>query len=139
MTVPDDAADNVIEREHPASDVEFAAVAVLATLAFETDTKGSALPPLWPMLLHFFSDFAVPTGTAAESLDASAIPQLIRALHSPIHRHQHEGAFGMRKVLSRERVTPVRMMRSRLEPCRCWLSCWRTTIPQSHSSKQRGR
>jgi hypothetical protein len=58
MTVPDDAADNVIEREHPASDVEFAAVAVLATLAFETDTKGSALPPLWPMLLHFFSDFA---------------------------------------------------------------------------------
>jgi importin subunit alpha-1 len=106
MTVPDDAADNVIEREHPASDVEFAAVAVLATLAFETDTKGSALPPLWPMLLHFFSGFAVPTGTAAESLDASAIPQLIRALHSPIHRHQHEGAFGMRKVLSRDESPP---------------------------------
>jgi hypothetical protein len=74
MTVPDDAADNVIEREHPASDAEFAAVAVLATLAFETDTKGSALPPLWPMLLHFFSDFAPPTGTAAESLDASCHP-----------------------------------------------------------------
>jgi hypothetical protein len=84
MTVPDDAADNVIEREHPASDAEFAAVAVLATLAFETDAKGSALPPLWPMLLHFFSDFAPPTGTAAESLDASSIPQLIRALRSPL-------------------------------------------------------
>jgi importin subunit alpha-1 len=107
MTVPDDAADNVIEREHPASDVEFAAVAVLATLAFETDTMGSALPPLWPMLLHFFSGFAPPTGTAAESLDASAIPQLIRALHSPIHRHQHGGAFGMRKVLSREKSPPI--------------------------------
>jgi hypothetical protein len=107
MTVPDDAADNVIEREHPASDAEFAAVAVLATLAFETDTKGSALPPLWPMLLHFFSDFARPTGTAAESLDASSIPQLIRALRSPLLRHQHGGAFGMRKVLSREKSPPI--------------------------------
>jgi hypothetical protein len=107
MTVPDDATDVVIEREHPASDEEFAAVAVLATLAFEKDTKGSALPPLWPMLLHFFSGFAVPTGTAAESLDASSIPQLIRALHSPLHRHQHGGAFGMRKVLSREKSPPI--------------------------------
>jgi importin subunit alpha-1 len=107
VTVPDDAADNVIEREHPASDAEFAAVAVLATLAFETDTKGSALPPLWPMLLHFFSNFAPPTGTAAESLDASCIPQLIRALRSPIHRHQHGGAFGMRKVLQPEQSPPI--------------------------------
>jgi importin subunit alpha-1 len=107
VTVPDDAADNAIEREHPASDEEFAAVAVLATLAFETDTKGSALPPLWPMLLHFFSDFAVPTGTAAESLAASCIPQLIRALRSPLLRHQHGGAFGMRKVLSRETSPPI--------------------------------
>jgi importin subunit alpha-1 len=107
MTVPVDAADNVIEREHPASDVEFAAVAVLATLAFETDTKGSALPPLWPMLLHFFSDFAPPTGTAAESLDASAIPLLIRALLSPLLRHQHGGAFGIRKVLARDESPPI--------------------------------
>jgi importin subunit alpha-1 len=107
VTVPDDEADNAIEREHPASDVGFSAVAVLATLAFETDTKGSALPPLWPMLLHFFSDFAVPTGTAAESLDASCIPQLIRALRSPLLRHQHGGAFGMRKVLSREKSPPI--------------------------------
>jgi importin subunit alpha-1 len=107
MTVPDDVADYVIEREHPASDAEFAAVAVLATLAFETDTMGSALPPLWPMLLHFFSDFAAPTGTAAESLDASAIPQLIRALRSPLLRHQHGGAFGMRKVLSRDESPPI--------------------------------
>jgi importin subunit alpha-1 len=107
VTVPDDAADNAIEREHPASDVEFSAVAVLATLAFETDTKGSALPPLWPMLLHFFSDFAVPTGTAAESLAASCIPQLIRALRSPLLRHQHGGAFGMRKVLSHETSPPI--------------------------------
>jgi hypothetical protein len=89
MTVPDDAADNVIEREHPASDVEFGAVAVFATLAFETDTKGSALHPLWPMLLHFFSGFAPPTGTAAGTLDTSSIPQLIRALRSPLLRHQH--------------------------------------------------
>jgi importin subunit alpha-1 len=102
MTVPDDPDDNVIEREHPASDEEFAAVAVLTTLAFETDTMGSALPPLWPMLLHFFSDFAPPTGTAAGTLDASAIPQLIRALLSPLVRHQHGGAFGMKNVLSRE-------------------------------------
>jgi importin subunit alpha-1 len=100
-------ADDVIDYEHPASDAEFAAVAVLATLAFETDTKGSALPPLWPMLLHFFSGFAVPTGTAAESLDASSIPQLIRALRSPIHRHQRGGAFGIRKVLSREKAPPT--------------------------------
>jgi importin subunit alpha-1 len=107
MSVPDDVADDVIEREHPASDVEFAAVAVLATLAFETDTKGSALPPLWPMLLHFFSDFAPPTGTAAESLDASCIPRLIRALRSPLLHHQHGGAFGMRKVLSREESPPI--------------------------------
>jgi hypothetical protein len=107
MTVPDDAADNVIEREHPASDEEFAVVAVLATLAFETDTTGPALPPLWPMLLHFFSDFAPPTGTAAESLDVSAIPQLIRALRSPFLRHQHGGAFGMRKVLARDQSPPI--------------------------------
>jgi importin subunit alpha-1 len=103
MTVPDDAADIVIEREHPASDVEFAAVAVLATLAFETDTKGSALPPLWPMLLHFFSSFAPPT----TALDESCFPQLIRALRSPLLRHQHGGAFGFRKVLAREKSPPI--------------------------------
>jgi hypothetical protein len=101
------SAHNVIEREHPASDAEFAAVAVFAALAFETDTKGSALPPLWPMLLHFFSDFAPPTGTAAESLGVSCIPQLIRALRSPLLRHQHGGAFGMRKVLSHRKLPPI--------------------------------
>jgi hypothetical protein len=47
------------------------------------------------------------TGTAAESLDASSIPQLIRALLSPLLRHQHGGAFGMRKVLSREKSPPI--------------------------------
>jgi hypothetical protein len=47
------------------------------------------------------------TSTAAESLDASAIPQLIRALRSPLLDDQHGGAFGMRKVLSREESPPI--------------------------------
>jgi hypothetical protein len=107
MTVPDDADDNVIYREHPASDEEFSAVVVLAASALEADETGSALPPLWPMLLHFSSDFAPPTGITAEFLDANCIPQLIRTLRSPLLRHQHGGAIGMRKVLSREKSPPV--------------------------------
>jgi importin subunit alpha-1 len=101
MAVPDDTADCV------ASDAAFTAVVVLATLAFEADETGSALPPLWPTLLHFFSDFALSTDIGAESLDASSIPQLIRALRSTLLRHQHCGAFGFRKVLSREKSPPI--------------------------------
>jgi hypothetical protein len=44
---------------------------------------------------------------AAETLGASSIPQLIRALHSPRLHIQHRGALGIRKLLSREKSPPV--------------------------------
>jgi hypothetical protein len=71
-------ADHVVEREHPASDEDFAVVAVLAALATETDATGSALPPLWPRILHCFSNFV----SSELALDATSIPLLTRALRS---------------------------------------------------------
>jgi hypothetical protein len=92
----------MIHFEHPARAKEFAAVAVLATLAYEADETGSALPPLWPMVLHSsFTDLVLPVPGAdadAWSSDAASIPELIRALRSLIHRHQHGGALGIRRL-----------------------------------------
>jgi hypothetical protein len=96
-------ADTMIHFEHPARAEEFAAVAVLATLAYEADETGSALPPLWPMVLHSsFTDLILPVPGAdagASSSDAASIPELIRALRSLFPRHQHGGALGIRRVL----------------------------------------
>jgi hypothetical protein len=105
--VVSDDADTMIHFEHPARAEEFAAVAVLATLAYEADETGSALPPLWPMVLHSsFTDLILPVPGAdadAWSSDAASIPELIRALRSLIPRHQHGGALGIRRVLCKHR------------------------------------
>jgi hypothetical protein len=93
-----DDADTMIHFEHPARAEEFAAVAVLATLAYEADETGSALPPLWPMVLHSsFTDLILPVPGAND--DAASISELIRALRSLIPRHQHGGALGIRSLL----------------------------------------
>jgi importin subunit alpha-1 len=101
----------MIHFEHPARAEEFAAVAVLATLAYEADETGSALPPLWPMVLHSsFTDLILPVPGAdadASSSDAASIPELIRALRSPIPRHQHGGALGIRRMLYPRRTTLI--------------------------------
>jgi hypothetical protein len=101
--VVSDDADTMIHFEHPARAEEFAAVAVLATLAYEADETGSALPPVWPMVLHSSStDLILPVPGAdadAWSSDAASIPELIRGLRSLIHRHQHGGALGIRRML----------------------------------------
>jgi hypothetical protein len=101
--VVSDDADTMIHFEHPARAEEFAAVAVLATLAYAADGTGSALPPLWPMVLHSsFTDLIllVPGADAdASSSDAAFIPELMSALRSLIYRHQHGGALGIRRVL----------------------------------------
>jgi hypothetical protein len=109
--VVSDDADTVIHFEHPARAEEFAAVAVLATLAYEADSTGSALPPLWPMLLHSsFTDLILPVPGAdadAWSSDAASIPELIRGLRSPIPRHQHGGALGIRSLTETRGVMAV--------------------------------
>jgi hypothetical protein len=101
--VVSDDADTMIHFKHPARAEEFAAVAVLATLAYSADETGSALPPLWPMVLHSsFTDLILPVpGAAADawSSDAASIPELIRGLRSLIPRHQHGGALGIRSLL----------------------------------------
>jgi hypothetical protein len=101
--VVSDDADTMIHFEHPAHAEEFAAVAVLVTLAYAADETGLALPPLWPMVLHSsFTDLVLPVLDAdddASSSDAASIPELIRALRSLIHRHQHGGALGIRSLL----------------------------------------
>jgi hypothetical protein len=105
-TVPGDASIN-IEREHPASGEEFAAVAVLAALELVTDDTRFALPPLWPMVLHLFSTIVLPSERqlrreVAMSFDLRLfIHQCVLVLRSPVHRHQHSGARGMRKVVCR--------------------------------------
>jgi hypothetical protein len=94
--VVSDDADTMIHFEHPARAEEFAAVAVLATLAYAADERGSALPLLWPMVLHSsFTDLILPVPGA----HAASIPELIRALRSLIPRHQHGGALGIRRLL----------------------------------------
>jgi hypothetical protein len=74
--VVSDDADTMIHFEHPARAEEFAAVAVLATLAYEADETGSALPPLWPVMLHSsFTDLILPVPGAdadASSSDAAS-------------------------------------------------------------------
>jgi hypothetical protein len=87
-------ADRIVDREHPASDEDFAVVAVLAALATETDATGSALPPLWPRVLHCVSNFL----SSELALDATAVP-LMRALRSSIPRHQQAGAEGINLLL----------------------------------------
>jgi hypothetical protein len=85
------------ETEHPAHAEEFAAVAVLATLAYEADGTGSMLPPLWPRVLHAcFTDNIFSTAVMP---GVTSIPELIRALRSPIPRHQHNGALGIKRLL----------------------------------------
>jgi importin subunit alpha-1 len=101
-TVPGDASIN-IEREHPACGEEFAAVAVLAALELVTDDTRFALPPLWPMVLDFFSIIILPPERQrpGKSFDRRwLIDQCVHVLRSPVHRHQHSGAIGMRRVLS---------------------------------------
>jgi hypothetical protein len=101
-TVPGDASIN-IEREHPASGEEFAAVAVLAALELATDDTRFALPPLWPMVLHLFSIIVLPTEQRrpGTSFDLGLlIYRCVLVMRSPVHRHQHSGAIGMRRVLS---------------------------------------
>jgi hypothetical protein len=104
-------ADTMIHFEHPARAEEFAAVAVLATLAYAADETGSALPPLWPMVLHSsFTDLILPVPGAdadAWSSDAASIPELIRALRSLIPRHQHSGALGIRRMLYLQWDAPI--------------------------------
>jgi hypothetical protein len=105
---PDDAAPIDFDREHPASAEDFAAVAVLAALELAADETGYALPPLWPRVLDFISDIVLPTEQhPADSLDASFIPWFVRALRSPLHRHQYGGAIGMKKVLSRQEPAAI--------------------------------
>jgi hypothetical protein len=91
-------SDHVVEREHPASDEDFAVVAVLAALAMEMDVTGSALPLLWPRVLHCFSGFV----SNELALNATSVPLLMRALRSPIPRHQQAGAEGIDLLLPRE-------------------------------------
>jgi hypothetical protein len=101
--VVSDDADTMTHFEHPADAEEFAAVAVLATLAYAADQSGSALPPLWPRVLHSsFTDLVLPVPGAdddASSSDAAPIADLIRALRSPIPCHQQGGALGIRRVM----------------------------------------
>jgi hypothetical protein len=101
--VVSDDADTMTHFEHPADAEEFAAVAVLATLAYAADQSGSALPPLWPRVLHSsFTDLTLPVSGAdvdVSSSDVAPISELIRALRSPIPLHQHGGAVGIRRVL----------------------------------------
>jgi hypothetical protein len=119
------APDNVFE--HPASAEEFKAVAVLAAFEREADESKFALPPVWPMLLHMvFADITlpplgdtmipevrnalgrvVPSYAYAAKLDRVAIPPFVRALRSSIHRHQHSGVMGIRKVLLREKSSSI--------------------------------
>jgi hypothetical protein len=102
--VVNDDADTMIHFEHPAYAEEFASVAVLATLAYAADETGSALPPLWPRVLHSsFTDLilSVPDADAdASCSDAASISELIRALRSLIPRHQHGGALGIRRLMN---------------------------------------
>jgi hypothetical protein len=88
-------ADRVVDREHPASDEDFAVVAVLAALAMEMDVTGSALPLLWPRVLHCLSDFV----SSELEFDVTSIPLLMRALRSSIPRHQRAGAEGINLLL----------------------------------------
>jgi hypothetical protein len=102
--------DTMIHFEHPARAEEFAAVAVLATLAYAADETESALPPLWPMVLHSsFTDLIllVPGADADASSSDAPIPELIRALRSLIPRHQHTGALGIRRMLYLRRTALI--------------------------------
>jgi hypothetical protein len=141
--VVSDDADTMIHFEHPARAEEFAAVAVLATLAYEADETGSALPPLWPMVLHSsFTDLILPVpgaGADASSSDAASIPELIRALRSLIPRHQHGGALGIRRVLyaRREEALIDDIIDAAL--CRCSHDCLGVELRlMQRSSKPRG-
>jgi hypothetical protein len=103
---PCNSADAAVFHEHPANAGEFASVAVLAALAHGTDMEGFALPPLWPMVLHyFFVDLVSPRADDLPVLSVAVIPELIRALRSPLHRHQHDGAIGIRMLLNIPRGT----------------------------------
>jgi hypothetical protein len=102
------SSDNTVEHEqaHPASDDDFAVVAVLAALANRMDVTGPALRPLWPSVLHSFSHIAPPSSTA-EALSVTSIPLLVRLLRSPMPRHQQAGAQSIRILLSRLDSPPI--------------------------------
>jgi hypothetical protein len=103
-----DPADAAVFHEHPANAGEFASVAVLAALAHGTDMEGFALPPLWPMVLHYSFVDLLSLSSCADDLpvlSVASIPELIRALRSPLHRHQHDGAIGIRRLLNIPRGT----------------------------------
>jgi hypothetical protein len=98
----DNNAEHVIERKHPASDRDFAVVAVLAALATEMDVTGSELPPLWPRVLHCFPCFDQSSLRKIESPGGrTSVPLLMRALFSPLLRHQQAGARGIHVLLTR--------------------------------------
>jgi hypothetical protein len=141
--VVSDDADTMIHFEHPARAEEFAAVAVLATLAYEADETGSALPPLWPMVLHSsFTDLILPVPGAdadASSSDAASIPELIRALRSLIPRHQHGGALGIRRMLYLRGIKHSSTTSSHRGLCRCSHGCLGVELRlMQRSSKPRG-
>jgi hypothetical protein len=119
------APDNVFE--HPANAEEFEAVAALAARERQADKSRFVLPPLWPMLLHMvFADIPLPplggimepvvrnafgcvvlSKADAAKLDRVSIIPFVRALRSSIHRHQHSGVVGIRKVLLREKSSRI--------------------------------
>jgi hypothetical protein len=99
----DNNADRVIEREHPSSDRDFAVVAVLAALTTEMDATGSELPPLWPRVLHCFRCFVDRWSLwliGSLLCDWTCIPLLMRALCSPLIRHQQAGARGVHSLMT---------------------------------------
>jgi hypothetical protein len=89
----------VIEREHPSRDHDFAAVAALAALATGMDATGSELPPLWPRVLHCFPCFWSPW-MFSPPFDYTSIAPLMRALCSPLLRHQQAGARSIRSLVT---------------------------------------
>jgi hypothetical protein len=98
----DNNACHVIEREHPSSDRDFAVVAVLAALVTEMDATGSELPPLWPRVLHCFPCFDRSSLREIESPhDYTSVSPLMRAMCSPLLRHQQAGARGIQLLLTR--------------------------------------
>jgi importin subunit alpha-1 len=87
------------DPEHEACVEEFVATAVLAALAQDVDQTRSALPPLWPQVLHFITDLALPLGMD-QDCGTSLIPRFLHAIGSTIPSHQHAGAMGIRRILS---------------------------------------
>jgi hypothetical protein len=85
------------DLDHPASAEEFAAVVVLAAATQATDETESALPLLWPRVLHLVSH---PVRVNDATFGPAFVPQCIRALCSTIYSHQEDGARGLKKIIA---------------------------------------